>query len=96
MRRSHGFTKEDIGCVFEGARGVYIGEAVQQMARRFGWHGEAVPVDSEWYDEVTQEAEDLLNTLADDDVAFGPSEQGDWGLWHICEDDMDCAFCASS
>ena len=49
----------------------------------------------QWYDDATTEAEDFLNTLTDDDVAFGPSEQGDWGLWHLCDDDLDCDFCST-
>ena len=106
------FTMFDIGCYFDGTRGVYIGEAIQAMAHSHGWEylphipviyvadvGEGHANDSLSYHEATNEAEDFLNTLTDDDVAFGPSEQGDWGLWHLCDDDQiannDCEFCAS-
>ena len=89
------FTTADIGCYFDGARGVYIGEAIQDIAESLGWDGERLGPDQEWYHDATTEAEDFLNTLTDDDVAFGPSEQGDWGLWHLCDDDMDCEFCES-
>ena len=108
------FTTADIGCYFDGARGVYIGEAIQEWAAqegspqgaRFGevycHHngdtGIICPCPGEddhgqWYHEATTEAEDYLNTLTADDVSFGPSEQGDWGLWHLCDDDLDCEFC---
>jgi hypothetical protein len=96
------FTKSEIGCYFDGSRGIYIGEAIQQLAWNLGWNTtDTVPVntDDEYYHEVTNEAEDYLNTLTDDDVAFGPSEQGDWGLWHLCPDadiagyDADCTVC---
>jgi hypothetical protein len=111
------FTKADTGCYFDGARGVYIGEAIQADALLHGWRNNgwgAIHVDHEhpshipypcpcpseddhaqWYDGATTEAEDFLNTLTDDDVAFGPSEAGDWGLWHLCDDDLDCDFCSS-
>ena len=114
------YTKFDIGCYFDGARGIYIGEAVQEMAGRIGLqngvaitevpcHHDGIHGDghntglvcpcpgeddhADWYDGGTTEAEDYLNTLTDDDVAFGPSETGDWGLWHLCDDDLDCEFC---
>ena len=102
------FTKADIGCYFDGARGIYIGEAVQQMAMSHGWkyssqfwmvYSEDVTGDQhcEEYDEAWTEAEDYLNTLTDDDVYFGSNESGDWGLWHICDDlrDDNCDFCES-
>jgi hypothetical protein len=111
------FDKFDIGCYLDGARGVYIGEAIQADALLHGWRNNgwgAIHVDhahpshipypcpcpgeddhGQWYHEATTEAEDYLNTLTDDDVAFGPSESGDWGLWHICDDDTDCEFCES-
>jgi hypothetical protein len=103
------YTNLDIGCYFDGVRGVYIGEAVQEMAQSHGWKysaqwemvyindvGQGRGDDSLAYHEATDEAEAYLNTLTDDDVAFGPSEQGDWGLWHLCEDEMDCTFCKNA
>ena len=35
------------------------------------------------YDEATTEAEDYLNGLTADDVWFGSTESGDWGLWPL-------------
>lgn len=40
--RPHEYTAEDIGCYFDGARGVYIGEAVQEMAGRHGLENSVV------------------------------------------------------
>jgi hypothetical protein len=116
------FTKDDIGCYFDSARGIYIGEAIQELAGRTGLQNNVVityvpchhddaqdsdgyvvkcPCPSEddhglWYDEATDEAEDFLNRLTAGDVAFGSNESGDWGLWHICDDEMDCTFCETS
>jgi hypothetical protein len=105
---THVFTRDDIGCYFDSARGTYIGEAIQEMAQAHGWKylpiypviyvadvGEGHANDSLSYHEATTEAEDFLNTLTADDVWFGPTESGDWGLWHLCDDDMSCDFCES-
>ena len=116
------FTKSDIGCYFDGSRGIYIGEEIMGWAGRIGLEMGVVITDvpchhdtyglhgrfdtatcpcpgeddhAQWYSEATDEAEEFLNTLTDDDVAFGPSEQGDWGLWHLCDDDLDCEFCST-
>lgn len=127
------FSMTDIGCYLDGARGVYIGEAIQEMAGHLGFrvgrgdslhgsiakggvlyvpcnhdgiHGDGYNTETTcpcpgvndhdgWYDEVTNEAEDFLNTLTDDNVCFGPTESGDWGLWHICEDELNCTICES-
>jgi hypothetical protein len=90
------FTTADIGCYFDGARGIYIGEAIQEMAQAHGWSFVGwVGPEFGHYHEATAEAEDYLNTLTADDVSFGSNESGDWGLWHLCEDDTDCEFCAN-
>ena len=94
------FTAADVGCYYDGARGIYIGEAVQASATLHGWtpvHG-VVPCDHDdcqqgheeadhgtYYDEATTEAEDYLNGLTAEDVWFGPTESGDWGLWLLEE-----------
>ena len=100
------FTKADVGCYLDSARGVYIGEAVQASALLHGWAPEEgmVPCDHEecergqrgqpheeadhgtYYHEATIEAEDFLNGLTADDVWFGPTESGDWGLWLLEEE----------
>lgn len=88
------YTSDDIGVYFDGARGVYIGEAVQQLAASHGWkysaqfetvgvHDDGVTEEYTW---AWDEAEDFLNDLTDDSVYFGSTESGDWGLWAV-EDD---------
>ena len=101
---AHTFTTADIGCYFDSARGIYIGEAVQATAAMHGWNpdGGTIPCDHDdceqpeaheeidhgmFYDEATTEAEDHLNGLTSDDVSFGSTESGDWGLWLLNEED---------
>ena len=42
-----------------------------------------------YYHEATIEAEDFLNGLTADDVWFGPTESGDWGLWPLTENEEE-------
>ena len=50
------------GLIFDGdVRGRFTGEAVQDMATSYGWTGEELPADNEFYDEAITEAEDWLN-----------------------------------
>jgi hypothetical protein len=88
------YTADDAGIYLDGARGQYIGEAVQELAASHGWkysaQFEIVRVDDgddpEVYTWAWNEAEDYLNTLTDGTVYFGSTEGGDWGLWPV-EDD---------
>jgi hypothetical protein len=73
------------GVYFDSNRGIHMGKMIQEMAVEHGWEGEPVNLDDEFYWEATQEAEDFLNELAPEGYYFGPSEQGDWGLWEIEE-----------
>jgi hypothetical protein len=84
----------DIGCYFDSARGIYIGQAIQAMAIINGWpQGKAIRIvnDSEFYHEATDEAIEFLNDLPGllEGLYFGYSESGDFGLWPI-----DCERCA--
>lgn len=73
-----------MGPYADSARGVYMGERIQQIAFDNGWNGESADANDTYYDEATDEAEDFLNdNLADEDHYFGVSEQGDWGYWKI-------------
>jgi len=96
------FTMADVGCYLDSARGVYIGEAVQASAALHGWapadgvvacdHEECETAHEEadhgtLYHEATIEAEDFLNGLTADDVWFGATESGDWGLWPLTENE---------
>jgi hypothetical protein len=88
------FTKDDIGCYFDNARGWdEIHQLVQDFARE---HGKVFKFDNInedhadfpiWQNEATDESEEFLNELTSDDVYFGSSESGDWGLWPIEDDD---------
>ena len=50
------------GLIFDGdVRGRFTGEAVQSMATSYGWTGEWLSADTEFYDEAITEAEDWLN-----------------------------------
>jgi hypothetical protein len=98
------FTMADVGCYLDSARGVYIGEAVQASAALHGWspadgvvacdHDDCETAHDEadhgtYYHEATIEAEDFLNGLTADDVWFGSTESGDWGLWALEEESND-------
>ena len=60
------------GLVFDGdVRGRFTGEPVQHMATAYGWTGEELPADNEFYDEAITEAEDWLNdNVAEDGSVF--------------------------
>ena len=60
------------GLVFDGdVRGTFTGEAVQDLATSYGWTGEELPADNEFYDEAITEAEDWLNdNVAEDGSVF--------------------------
>ena len=50
------------GLIFDGdVRGRFTGEAVQDMATSYGWTGERLDADAEFYHETITEAEDWLN-----------------------------------
>lgn len=70
MEKKSVFTKNDIGCFFDGARGIYIGECVQKLAKENGWTGVSVSITDEFYMDAWVEAEDFLQSLCDDDVCF--------------------------
>ena len=88
------YTQADTGCYFDGARGVHIGEAVQQLAASHGWKYTAQweivyqdDTDGEEYTWAWDEAEEFLNGLTADGVWFGANESGDWGLWVVEQED---------
>jgi len=60
------------GLIFDGdVRGRFTGEPVQHMATAYGWTGEELPTDNEFYDEAITEAEDWLNdNVAEDGSVF--------------------------
>jgi len=58
--------------IFDGdVRGRFTGEAVQSLAISYGWTGEWLSADAEFYDEAITEAEDWLNAnIAQDGDVF--------------------------
>ena len=90
---THTFTTTDIGCYFDNARGWEdIHNRVQDFAREYGkvFKFDNINEDAQdfpiWQNEATNEAEDYLNGLTADDVWFGSTESGDWGLWPLEEE----------
>jgi len=95
------WTPDDAGCYVDGARGIYAGEMIQEIARDEGRKDEILCCngvlsdsecqcpshrDPEAYYWATEEAEEYLNEhCAPKDHYFGNSEQGDWGLWPVEE-----------
>ena len=88
-----------VGPWFDNHHGIYIGEMVQSEAVAYGWDGEYLSADAECYADAWVEAEDYLSSLAPEGYWFGQNENGDAGLWHICNpDDPDdlpehCEIC---
>lgn len=77
----------EVGCYFDGSRGIYIGEEVQSLAKDYGWTGEEVDSDGEFYDEAWSEAEEFLQEFCPPYSYCGGNESGDWGVWPITDDD---------
>lgn len=95
-------TASAAGCWFDGARGIYIGEAVIAEAQAWGWNAKAAGYterdltvygyeedpkgDEEAYNWATDAAEEFLAGLAPEGFWVGFSEQGDFGMWESEED----------
>lgn len=76
------------GCWLDSCRGIYLGEAVQDIAESYGWQGERLDVSSEFYHEAIDEAEGFLQQFAPEGFYFGSNKNGDWGLWRS-DDNQD-------
>ena len=89
------FTLADAGCWFDGARGIYIGEAVIALAIDYGFRtGVRKPRDGwskhEYYCELWSEAEGHLDGFAPEGFWIGGNEGGgDFGMWPIEDADGD-------
>lgn len=81
------FTPEE-GCYFDNHRGIYMGEAVIQLAESLGMtHEEERTPDHEFYLEAWEDAENWLNSHYSDDAHYwGSTENGDFGYWLIEEE----------
>lgn len=71
------------GCIFDSARGQYIGQAVIELAELCGMtiEDERTP-EHEFYFEAWDDAENWLNShIATQGFYFGSNESGDFGYW---------------
>lgn len=84
---------EHAGCWFDCARGIYIGQEVIWEAQSYGWKPEGldeeteVSPDMEFYHELTDEAEQYLNSICPTGYWIGSNENGDFGMWECEEND---------
>lgn len=84
------------GCVFDGARGIYVTPAVIKLAIDYGFECEEFTSDStdseildnEFCYEIQEDAESYLSDLLPDDYYFGNfPDSGDSGIIKIVEED---------
>ena len=64
-------------------RGRYTGEAIQSIATSYGWLGEPLDADAEFYDEVTDAAVDFMSNLSPEGYLFDRDDFGHFGLWNL-------------
>lgn len=70
----------DTGCIFDNHRGIYMGEAIIELAEEWGmkYETDRTP-DSEFYFEAIESAEYYLNKfVAEDGYMFGFGPCGDF------------------
>ena len=92
------YTSDDAGCYIDGVRGLYMVNRIVEIATALGMPEPKECDDDgcgceDWVhclysNEVWKEAEDYMN--AEHGVEghyWGMSEQGDWGLWPVEEND---------
>jgi hypothetical protein len=72
---------QNVGVWAEGGNPDFVGDKVQQYAKKFGWDGAIRSSDEEEFYDTVQEAENFLNEKAPAGYYFGTNEDGDWGLW---------------
>jgi len=66
-------------------RGRYTGEAIQWIATSYGWEGEPLDADDEFYDEATTSAEYFMSDLSPVGHLIASNFVGDFGMWPIKE-----------
>jgi hypothetical protein len=56
------FTKQDIGCIFDGAYGdEFNGQRTMELAQAYGWDGKILLANDENFYEAVEEATQFLN-----------------------------------
>ena len=80
------FNKNDVGCVFDGVRRIYIGKSIQQLAIDYNWNEkpELNPEHEEYWDATDSAIEYLNENCCQENVMFGMNE-GDFFL-NLIED----------
>lgn len=78
----------EVGCHFDSNRGIYIGQAVQELAVEYGWTEKPVmsPDDMEYHD-AWSEAETYLEQFLPPYCYLGSNDSGDWGVWPNVDDE---------
>ena len=84
-------TKFETGCYFDSARGIYIGQAVIELAESLGMSPEEERTpEHEFYCEAWEDAENWLNRFhSDNNHYWGSNENGDFGYWEIETDEKE-------
>ncbi len=90
---------KDAGCWVDNCRGIYMGDAIIEIAIDHGWgcdvegaegdHWQPSPTwsDHEHYHELTDEAEEFMQQFAEGGFTFCFGEDSmDWGLYPIDEE----------
>jgi hypothetical protein len=78
----------EVGCWFDSANGVYIGEYVQQLAIANGYKEKFVDKYHEDFCDAWDDAERYLNNeFAQQGYYLGSNENGDWGYWDTLDTD---------
>lgn len=93
-KRKPEYTLDDVGCYVDGARGIYCIDAIVDIAQSHGMTYDGGQDEAhEWSDEVENECDNYMNDNYGVEGAYwGRSEQGDWGLWEIEEEDVQHTF----
>ena len=64
-------------------RGRYTGEAIQSIATSYGWLGEPLDAEAEFYEDATLEALDNMSSLSPEGYRFDRDDFGHFGLWNL-------------
>ena len=64
-------------------RGRYTGEAIQSIATSYGWLGEPLNAEAEFYEDATLEALDYMSSLSPEGYWFDRDDHGHFGLWNL-------------
>ena len=96
----HTLTPDNAGCWIDCAEGTYVGQRIIGIAKQYGFKikpedekyvtfSEALLQDdgAEQHQWLADEAEEYMQELAPEGFYFGSSDQGDWGLWELNDEE---------